>query len=129
MLRKCLTNNWLMISLALAFLVVGIWISVSSKNFQWLSRFGALVICTGVVTLARPGILREDIKFPIIMSETGLSNLDPEHWKKLGQSCPDYVQEDLKSRTAVGWLGPLMCLVGTATNGFADLLNKVMGYP
>lgn len=128
MLRKCLTSNALMVALALGLLAAGTAVSVSCKNFQWLSRFGALVICTGVITLARPSILGEDIKGHIYMAETNLSHLDPAHWRKLGQPMPDYVKEDLRSRMAVGWLGPLMCLVGTATNGFADLLNKLVGY-
>lgn len=81
--RKFLTNNWLMAGLALALLVFGVCLSVSCKNFQWLSRFGALVICTGVITLARPSILGEDIKGHVIMTDTGLSHLDPEHWKNL----------------------------------------------
>jgi len=114
--------------LAAAFLLIGVALSVNCKNFQWLSRFGALVICTGVITLARPSILGEDIKSHIIMSETNLSHVDPAHWKKIGQPVPGYVREDLRSRVAVGWLGPLMCFIGTATNGFADLLNKVVGY-
>ncbi len=117
-----------MAGLALALLVFGVCLSVSCKNFQWLSRFGALVICKGVITLTRPSILGKDIKGHVIMADTGLSHLDPEHWKKLGEPPPPYVEEDIKSRTAVGWLGPLMCFVGTATNGFADLLNKIMGY-
>jgi hypothetical protein len=128
MLRKALTNNWLMAGVAIVLLAAGAWLNVLHHNFQWLSRFGALVTCAGVITLARPSILREDIKGHIIKADTGLSHLDPAHWKKLGKPLPDYVREDIRSRIAVGWLGPLMCLLGTATNGFAELLNKVFGY-
>lgn len=128
MLRKFLTSNAAMASLALSFLVAGVTVSVACETFQWLSRFGALVICTGVITLARPSILGEDIKSHVYTAETNLSHLDPAHWQMIGQPVPEYVKEDLRSRMAVGWLGPLMCFVGTATNGFADLLNKLVGY-
>jgi hypothetical protein len=128
MLKKFLTNNWLMVGIAFSLLVAGTIMSLSCHNFQWLSRFGALVICIGVITLARPSILGVDIKSHVIMADTGLSHLDAEHWKKIGEPLPPYVLEDINSRTAAGWLGPLMCFVGTATNGFADLLNKLVGY-
>ena len=113
---------------AVALLVVGSIASLMCHDFRWLSRFGALVICAGIIILARPAILGEDIKTHIGMAETGLSHLDPEHYRKIGQPVPDYVIQDLRSRTAVGWLGPLFCFLGTATNGFGDLLNGVFGY-
>jgi hypothetical protein len=122
MLKTYLTNNGLLVALAFVFLIAGIAISIICKDFQWLSRFGALVICVGVITLARPSIVGEDIKIHVIAKETGFSYLDPEHWKILGEPMPEYVKQDLRSRTAVGWLGPLMCFIGTVTNGFGDLI-------
>ena len=114
--------------LGVGLLAAGALISVWQHNFQWLARFGALVICVGILILARPAIVRADIKLHIAMAETGMSHLDPEHYRRINQPIPEYVTEDLKSREAVGWIGPLFCFLGTLTNGFADLLNKVMGY-
>ena len=82
----------------------------------------------GIIVLARPSISGKDIKFDVITTETGLSHLDLKHYEQTGEPVPDWVIEDKLSRTAVGWLGPLLCLIGTGTNGFADLLNKCFGY-
>jgi hypothetical protein len=128
MLKRLLTNN-VALTLASAILfAVGIGLSIEYRNFQWLSRFGALIICTGIIVLARPSIFGKDIKSHVVMAETGRSHLDREHYKKIGEPLPDWVIEDERSRTAVGWLGPLLCLIGTGTNGFAELLNKCFGY-
>ena len=126
--KRLLTNNVaLTLGSALAILF-GVVLSIEYRNFQWLSRFGALIICAGIIVLARPSILRVDIKPHVIMPDTGLSHLDQEHYKQIGKPVPDWVIEDQRSRTAVGWLGPLLCLIGTGTNGFAELLNKCFGY-
>lgn len=77
--------------------------------------------------MARPAILGVDIKEHVIMSETNLSHLDSKHYKKIGEPVPDFVNQDSKSRAAVGWLGPLIVLVGTISNGFGDLLNNFLG--
>jgi len=61
------------------------------------------------------------------MSETNLSCLDREHYKQIGEPVPAWLIEDERSRTAVGWLGSLLCLVGTGTNGFSELF-KYFGY-
>lgn len=78
--------------------------------------------------MARPTILGEDIKMHVIIDETDLSDLDPKHYEMAGEPLPDFVVQDLKSRTAVGVLGPLIVFVGTLTNGFGDLLNNFAGY-
>ncbi|GHU12006.1 hypothetical protein AGMMS50225_18860 [Betaproteobacteria bacterium] len=77
--------------------------------------------------LARPMILGEDIKGHVIM-ESGFSDLDPRHYESIGEPLPDFVIQDLKSRTATGWLGPLVVFVGTIANGFGDLLNRLFCY-
>ena len=117
-----------MSAIGIVLLVIGVAVSLWQNNFQWLARFGALVICVGIIVLARPALLNIDIKPHIGMAETGLSHLDPEHYNRLNQPVPEYVMENLRSRAAVGWIGPLFCFLGTLTNGFADLLNKVVGY-
>lgn len=128
MLKKLLTNNVALTLASLALFVTGTGLSIEYHNFQWLSRFGALIICTGIIVLARPSISGNDIKEHVIKYETGLSHLDREHYKQIGESVPEWVIEDERSRIAVGWLGPLLCLIGTGTNGFADLLNNYFGY-
>lgn len=127
MLKKLLTNNLILALTAVALFTLGIWLSIENRNFQWLSRFGALIICIGIIVLARPSILGLDIKIHILKADTGLSQLDREHYKHTGEPIPDWVIEDERSRAAVGWLGPLLCLVGTGTNGFADLLTRYFG--
>jgi hypothetical protein len=122
-MKKLLTNNFLMLAVAVLLLIAGGYFSFHYQTFQWLSRFGALIICVGIIVLARPSILNEDIKPHIFSDETGLSHLDREHYKKLNESVPDYVIEDERSRLAVGYIGPWLCLLGTLANGFADLLN------
>lgn len=128
MLKKILTNNlWLTFISAVLF-AIGVWLSFENRNFQWLSRFGALIICMGIIILARPSISGNDIKFHVIKAETGLSDLDRKHYEQIGEPVPEWVIEDERSRIAVGWLGPLLCLIGTGTNGFADLLNNFFCY-
>ena len=126
MLKKFLTNNLTLAAIALILFAIGFGLSLHYRNFQWLSRFGALIICVGIILLARPNISGNDIKPHIFMAETTLSHLDRAHYLKTGKDLPDWVIEDGRSRTAVGWLGPLLCLIGTGTNGFADLLNRYL---
>ena len=124
-MARMLGNNWLMAAFAIVLMLLGIFLSFKNQNFQWLSRFGALVICVGVIVLARPAMVGKDIKRHVIKEETGLSHLDPNHYKAIGEPIPQWVKDDNSSRTAVGWLGPLLCFFGTLTNGFADLLNSL----
>ena len=128
MLKKLLTNNIALTLASAVLFAIGTGLSIEYRNFQWLSRFGALIICTGIIVLARPSISENDIKEHVLKAETGLSHLNREHYKQIGEPIPDWVIEDERSRIAVGWLGPLLCLIGTGTNGFAELLNKCFGY-
>jgi hypothetical protein len=128
MLKKLLTNNVALALVSAVLFAIGVGLSIEYRNFQWLSRFGALIICSGIIVLARPSISGNDIKIHIRTQEAGLSHLDREHYKQIGELVPEWVIEDERSRTAVGWLGPLLCLIGTGTNGFADLWNKFFGF-
>jgi len=127
MLKTLLTNNKAMTASAIALLGVGVAMSITHRDFLWLNRFGALVVCSGVLIMARPVILREDIKINVIM-ETGFSHFDDAHYKATNEPIPDWVIQDRRSRTAVGWLGPLFVFIGTAATGFGDLLNTLVGY-
>jgi hypothetical protein len=126
--RRSLTSNARLATIAIALLAIGFGVSIAAENFTWLNRFGSLVICVGVLVLARPMILGEDVRAPIYTEETGLPDTDPQHYETLGEPVPDWVKQDRMSRTAVGWLGPLIVFIGTVVNGFGDLLNKVACY-
>ena len=127
-MRRLLTNNIWLAALAAALFATGFIASIAVQNFIWLNRFGSLIICIGIIIMARPTILGEDIKMHVIMAETNLSDLDPKHYEITGEPVPDFVVQDLKSRIAVGVLGPLIVFIGTLANGFGDLLNNVAGY-
>ena len=127
MMRRLLTNNWFIVSASAGCLAAGAVVSILAENFQWLSRFGALVICAGVIALARPGIAGSSLLPEIILSEGGRSN-NPDSYIAAGKPVPPVVLEDRKSQIAVSIIGPWLCLVGTATNGFADLINKLVGW-
>ena len=125
--RRLLGNNALLCAIAAVLLLLGVATSWQCKNFQWLSRFGALVICTGVLALARPSIVGKALLVEVSLEGGGKSN-DPQSYLSAGQAVPQAVLEDRKSQFAVGVVGPILCLIGTAINGFADLLNKPFGW-
>ena len=102
MLKKLLTNNGALTLASVVLFAIGSGLSIEYRNFQWLSRFGALIICTGIIVLARPSITGNDIKIHILTAETGLSHLDREHYKQTGEPVPEWVIEDERSRRAVG---------------------------
>jgi len=97
MLKKILTNNLLLTLVSTALFAIGVWLSIESRNFQWLSRFGALIICMGIIVLARPSISGNDIKFHVLTAETGLSHLDRKHYEQIGEPVPEWVIEDERS--------------------------------
>jgi len=117
-----------MVLLASLFIIIGLVLASSFRDFMWFARFGSLVVGVGVVLISRPTIIGKDIKNDVIMAETGRSCLDPEHYAKLGQPVPDWLTEDLKSRRAVGIWGPIVTFTGTVVWGFGDLLNKVFSF-
>jgi hypothetical protein len=119
-----MSSNFTLTIFAIVALSLGALLSALSHNFQWLSRFGALVICVGVIALARPSIAGRQLRLDVKM-ESGFSQLDPRHYSAIGEPLPDWFEEERQAQIAVGWLGPLLCLTGTTTNGFADLLTKV----
>lgn len=127
-MRRLLTNNFWLAALAVVLFAAGVACSIALNNFIWVNRFGSLIICIGIIIMARPSILGEDIKTHVIMAETNLSDLDPKHYENIGDPVPDFVVQDLKSRAAVGVIGPIIVFVGTLANGFGDLLNNVVGY-
>lgn len=124
--RRLLASNTFLSWVAFGLLVAGVAASLLTKNFQWLSRFGSLVICAGVLALARPNITGKPLLVEV-GTEHGKSN-NPNTYIRAGTPVPERVLEDQKSQLAVGVIGPVLCLLGTAVNGFADLLNKALGW-
>jgi hypothetical protein len=62
------------------------------------------------------------------MDESGLTQLDPEYYRRRNEPLPDWLIEDRRSRDAVGIFGPILTLLGTLIWGFGDLLNSPFGY-
>lgn len=117
-----------MLSITALTFIAGFAFSLYFRNFDWLSRFGALVICWGIILLARPNITGKEIGFHVIAHDSDLSLDDPTYYKQKGEPVPDYVTDNLLSRHATGIYGPIACFLGTLTNGFANLLNGAVGF-
>lgn len=86
-----------MVAIAVSICVIGLVVGYTLHDFLWFSRFGALIVAVGVALLSRASVIGMDIKFDIVTAETGLSHLNPEHYRSLGQPIPDWVVEDAKS--------------------------------
>jgi hypothetical protein len=125
-MRRFLAHTILMTSTAAVLVVTGVLISICLSDFSWLTRFGALVTFIGIVVLNRPVIIRRDI-LPHVKMTTGLSSLDPGHYRLVNEPVPDAVVEDRRSRNAVR-VGILITLMGTVIWGFGDLLNCLFGF-
>lgn len=121
--KKCLTANWLLLSLSVASFICGMIFSIWCRNFEWLGRFGALIICWGILHLARPSITGNEIGSTVYDGETDISLDDPEYFKQRLEAVPDWAVDKAKSRA-----GPITCFVGTFTNGFSSLLNGPFGF-
>lgn len=127
-MRKLLSSNILWLSLTAISLAAGVAASLYCRNFDWLSRFGALVICWGIFLLARPTLTGKEISQHVYAEDSNLSLNDPAYYLQKGEQIPEWVEEDVLSRRATGVYGPLVCFLGTLTNGFASLLNWVAGF-
>ncbi len=127
-MKQFLASNKLFLSLTVTSLGAGVAASLKCYDFNWLSRFGALVICWGILLLARPSITGKEIGQHVIAHDSDLSVFDPNYYKLKGEPVPDWVMDNVLSRRAVGVYGPLVCFIGTFTNGFASLLNGPFGF-
>ena len=115
-----------MLTIAILLALGGLLIGFVLKDFSWFARFGALVVAVGITLLSRASVIGEDIRTHIAQDETGLSHLDPEHYKQTGTPVPEWVQEDRRTRKAVGVWGPFVSFIGTLIWAFGDLLNQVV---
>ena len=127
-MKSLLTSNKVMLSITALTFIAGFMCSFYFRNFDWLSRFGALVICWGIILLARPNITGNEIGQHVIAHDSELSLNDPVYYKQKGEEVPDYVIDNVLSRRATGVYGPIACFLGTLTNGFANLLNGPAGF-
>jgi hypothetical protein len=92
-----MTNNVVLVVVAVAALLAGTVLSIQSHNFQWLGRFGALVICVGIIALARPSIAGQQLRPDVIM-ESGFSQLDYHHYFAVGELLPDWFAEERRAQ-------------------------------
>lgn len=126
-MRAFFGNTQSVLRLATLLAIGGLSLSLTAHDFTWFSRSGALVVAVGITLLSRASVIREDILTHVIEGETGLSRLDPEHYRQVGELVPDWVHEDRRTRAAVGFWGPFVSFMGTLIWGFGDLLNRLLG--
>ena len=124
-MKRLLTSNAFLLSLTGTSLAAGLVLSILLRNFDWLSRFGAVVVCWGILLLARPSLTDREIGQHVIATDSELSLFDPNYYSLRGEPVPEWVKDNVLSRKAVGIYGPAVCFVGTITNGFGSLLNEI----
>ena len=115
-----------MTTMAILFAVGGFLQGIYFKDFIWFSRSGSIVVGIGIVLLARTSIVKEDLLLNIESSETPFNVNSPQHFEALGEPVPDFVKNDLASRSAVGVIGPFISFIGTIIWGCGDLLNHLI---
>ena len=125
-MRKLFSSIPLMTIVAALFAVGGFAQSIYLKDFIWFSRSGSIVVGLGIVLLARTSIVKEDLLLNIKSSETPFNLNSPQYFEALGEPVPDYVKNDLASRSAVGVVGPIISFIGTIIWGYGDLLNHLI---
>lgn len=127
-MKRLLASNIFLLSLTIASLIAGVAFSFYFQDFNWLGRFGALVICWGILLLARPSFTDKEIGQHVVAADSDLSVFDPRYYKNKGEPVPEWVTDNVLSRRSVSIYGPLICFLGTLTNGFASLLNGAVGF-
>jgi hypothetical protein len=125
-MRSFFGDTRTMLAIAMLLALAGFLLGYVLKDFTWFARFGGLIVSVGITLLSRASIIREDIKTHTAENQTGLSHLDPEHYKQIGMPIPEWVREDLRTRRAVGVWGPVVSFSGTLIWAFGDLLNRFL---
>lgn len=115
----------MLILIAVICVGLGIVFSFVQRDFMWLARSGAVVVGIGIVALSRTFILKKDLLTEIGASDGGGNVNGPEYYRSRGETIPPYVEEDQRSRFALGIVGPAMSFVGSLIWGFSDLFNKL----
>lgn len=127
-MRQLLASSRFLLWLTALSLIAGVALSFYCKDFDWLGRFDALVICWGILLIARPSITGKEIGQHVKAHDSALSVFDPEYYKNKGEAVPQWVTDNVLSRRATGICGPIVCFIGTLATGFASLLNGVAGF-
>lgn len=122
---KLLPSSRLLLWLTAFSLIVGSSLGPHYQNFDWLARFGALVICWGILLLVRPSFVGKVIGQHVIAHDSGLSLFVPEYFKRKGEPIPDWVTDNVLSRRVTEIYGSVVCFIGILAAGFASLLNGV----
>jgi hypothetical protein len=125
-IHSLLGDTRVILFITILLILCGLLLGCIFRDFAWFSRFGALVVGMGITLLSRASVIREDIIAHAIETETGLSHLNPEHYKKIGRPIPEWVHKDYQTRKAVGVWGPAVSLTGTIIWAFGDLLNFLL---
>jgi hypothetical protein len=126
-MRKVLTSNGFLLTLAVAAIALGLGCSILVHDFTCLARSGAILVGISIAFLSRSSLMGQDPK-PNIILANGFNQLDPQGYIQSNQPIPPWLVTELKSRYAVGVLGPSIGAAGTVIWGFADLLNKYCGW-
>jgi hypothetical protein len=124
-MKKVITNNKIMTLAAVILFVYGIVHSILAKDFVWFQRTGSLIVCIGIMLLARPALTNQGLLVPVKMADSPYNSNDPEHYNYIGETIPEAVIQDVKNRTAVNNLGPWITFIGTFIWGYGDILNSI----
>lgn len=126
LMRSIFGDTRIMLLITGVLIMGGLFLGYILMDFTWFARFGALIVAVGITLLSRASVIREDIMAHVLETETGLSHLNPEHYRQIGSPIPEWVQVDRRTRRAVGLWGPLVSFTGTLIWGFGDLLNVLL---
>ena len=124
-MKHLITNNLVLVFLAFICVGTGIAFSFVQRDFMWLARSGAVVVGIGIVALSRTFILKKDLLLEVAASDKGENVNGPEYYRSRGEPTPSYVEEDQRSRFALGVVGPVLSFMGSLIWGFSDLFNKL----
>jgi hypothetical protein len=104
-MKALLTNNRFMAIPSASLVACGLVIGYLQRDFMWFSRFGSLLVGIGVVVLARTFIAGTELHTHIGGAESGLNLFARPHYLKLGIEIPEFVYEQERNLTALGWHG------------------------
>ena len=124
-MKKLFSNNSAMIILAIISLLIGFIYSLIIRDFAAFQRSGALLVAIGIILLSRTFIVGRDLLINVRSSDTPYNINGPDHYMYQNLPIPEYVNNDIESRKAIGWIGPLISSIGTIVWGYGDLLNLI----
>jgi hypothetical protein len=121
-LNVCFSSLPFWVAVGFISLCLSILFPAFGSELAYSNRFGALMIASGVILLARPSFVGFPIQPAVLDLETGLDCTRREHFEKTGAAVPPVVAENELNHAAVGVWGPAFVLVGTVINGWGDLI-------